>query len=300
METLEKLLESKPLSPAEAIVKLNPKYVAALGLRKLERDERVVFRVIQKPIVASDTSGQKKDIYKASQRVPNKCMVYDGDSMHEVAYPEEIVFYRESGSEIVITGKEPNKFPLLWFMRMSNHNQSNTFGVAGSEYIFEEIAELTLSQDAFDKESEIAERITFIKSKSEADVSQICKQLNINGGTTELDKKMALIGYVKNDVNRQKFNALVINALGSIEELVTKSMEYDLLGLDDETKVWSSRIDGNNISEIVQVPIGEDPKKFLVKHFVSDARGKKVKAYFEAKTKAITEERKATQLGKGI
>lgn len=300
METLERILANKPLSPAEAVEKLNPKFVAALGLKKLERDERVVFRVIQKPLVASDTSGQKKDIYKASQRVPNKCMVYDGESMHEVAYPEEITFYRESGSEIVITGKEPNKFPLMWFLRMSNHNLSNTLAVPGSELIFEEIAELTLSQDALDKEVEIASLISFIKTKSEEDVTQICKQLNIATGNTQVEKQMTLIAYIKNDVNRQKFRSLSINALGSIEELVTKAMEYDLLGLDDETKVWASRIDGNNVSEIAQVPIGEDPKKFLVKHFVSDARGKKAKAYFEAKTKAITEERKATQLGKGI
>lgn len=298
--TLDRILASKPLSPAEAVQKLNPKYVAALGLKNLERDERVVFRVIQKPLVARDTSGQVKDIYKASQRVPNKSVVFDGEAMHEIAYPEEIVFYRESGSEIVITGKEPNKFPLMWFLRMSNHNQSNIFAVSGSEYIFEELAELTLSQNALDKEVEIATLISFIKNKSEEDITQICKQLNIPTGTTQVEKQMTLIGYIKNDVNRQKFRSLSINALGSIEELITKAMEYDLLGLDEETKIWSSRLDGVNVSEIIQVPIGEDPKKFLVKHFVSDARGKKVKTYLEEKTKAMTAERKATQLGKGI
>lgn len=300
METLDRILASKPLSPEEALKKLNPKYIAALGLKKLERDQRVVFRVIQKPLVARDTSGQAKDIYKASQRVPNKCMVYDGEAMHEIAYPEEITFYRESGSEIVITGKEPNKFPLMYFLKMSNHNLSNPLAVSGSELIFEEIAELTLSQDALDKEVEIATLISFIKNKSEEDITQICKQLNIATGNTQVEKQMTLIAYIKNDVNRQKFRSLSINSLGSIEELITKAMEYDLLGLDDETKIWSSRLDGTNISEIAQVPIGEDPKKYLVKHFVSDAKGKKQKTYFEEKTKAITAERKAAQLGKGI
>lgn len=300
MESLEKILEAKPLTPAEARLKLNPKYVSEIGLKNLERDERIVFRVIQKPIVASDTQGHKKDIYKASQRVPNKSQVFDGSDMYEIAYPDEISFYRESGSEIVITGREPNKFPLLWFLRMSNHNLSNTYAIKGSEYIFEEVAEATASQDAFDKESEIATLITFIKSKSEEDITQLCKQLNVSAGTTEIEKKMAIVAYIKNDVNRQKFKSLSLNALGSVKELITKSMELGLLSLDEETKIWSRMNDGERGTDIIQVPIGEDSKDYLVKHFVSDAKGKKFKQFFESKTKAINEERKATQAGKGL
>lgn len=300
MNTLEKILESKPLSPAEAIKKLHPDFVSDLGLKNLERDERIVFRVIQKPIVASDTQGQKKDVYKASQRVPNKSQVYDGKAMYEIEYPGEISFYRESGSEIVITGREPNKFPLLWFLRMSNHNQSNPLAIKGPEIIFEEVAELTRSQDAFDKEVEVATLITFIKSKSLEDISQICKQLNVGAaGYTLLDKQMALIGYIKNDLNRQKFRNLSVNALGSIKELIVNAVQLDLLALDEDTKMWSRRIDGERVSDIMQVPIGEDPKDSLVKHFITDERGKKLKTFFEAKTNAILAERKAAQV-KGI
>jgi hypothetical protein len=299
MSTLEQILEKKPLTAAEAKDKLNPEYVADLGLKNLERDERIVFKVLQKPIVASDTSGQKKDIYKASQRVPNKCTVYDGKAMYEVSYPEEISFYRESNSEIVITGKEPHKFALLWFLRMSNNNLSNPYAIQGSEYIFEEVAELMKSQNALDKEVEVATLITFIKSKSLEDVAQLCKQLNVACGETQVEKQMALIEYIKNDTNRNRFRSTSINALGTIKELINKSIELDILSLDNETKMWSRRVDDRSI-DIVQVSIGEDPKDFLVKYFISNDKGKKLKTFFEQKTISILAERKATQVGKNI
>lgn len=299
MESLEKLLERKPLSPAEAVKKLNTTYVEELGLKNLARDERIVFRVIQKPIKATNTQGEHKEIYKASQRVPNKCEVFDGKEMFEISYPEEISFYRDSGSEIVITGKEPNKFPLLWFLRMSNHNLSNPSAIKGSEYIFEEVAEHNNSQNAFDKEVEIASFISVIKQKCLADISQMCKQFNIGTGETLVEKQMAMIGFIKNDLNRQKFATVVINMLGSCKELIAEATKLDLLALDNDTKIWSRRMDGETHSEIIQVPIGEDPKDYLVKYFTTNERGKKLKTFFEAKTSSILAGRKADQV-KGI
>ena len=300
MNTLEKILESKPLSPTEAIKKLNPDYVDELHLKNLERDERIVFRVVQKPIIAKDTSGQVKEIYKASQRVPNKCTIYDGISTHEIEYPGEISFYRDTASEIVISGKEPQKFPLLWFLRMSNNNLSNPNAILGSEFIYEEVAELTLSQGALDKEVEISELISFINAKSLEDTAQLCKQLNVACGQTEIEKKMALIGYMKSDINRQKFKSVSINKMGSYKELIDTAMQLDILALDNETKMWSRKSNGEKSYSIIQVPIGEDSKEFLIKYFIGDARGKKLKTYFEEKTKSILAGRKADQVGKSI
>ncbi len=296
METTEK----KPTELKDIIKKLNPDYLKALGIRDLERDEKVIFKLVQKPMIAHDTGGQRKEIYPASKSVPSKEQVWDGKDMHEISIPEDILFLHAEGAQIVVTGKEPHRRPLLWYLRMSNYNRSNPYAIAGKEPIFEEVSYDAINIKEFEKESEIASLITFIKGQSTADLTQITKQLSVSAGDADTSKQMALVAYIKNDANRERFKSLTINGAESLKELVKQAEKLDLIKLDSTTRIWSMIENGNVMGDILQVQIGSDSYDALVKYFVTDPKGKQHKTFYENRVASVLLARKADAVGKGL
>lgn len=299
METTEKKTEKKA-ELKDIIKKLNPEYLKSLGIKDLERDEKVIFKLVQKPMIAHDTGGQKKEIYPASKYVPSTENIWDGKDMHEISIPEDILFLHAEGAQIVITGKEPHKRPLLWYLRMSNYNGSNPYAIAGKEIIFEEVSYDAINIREFEKESEIASLITFIKNQNTSDLTQIAKQLSVSTGDTDTSKQMALVAYIKNDANRERFKNLTINGSESLKELIKKAESLDLLVFDQDTKIWSKIEGATKMGDILQVQIGSDYYDALVRYFVTDPKGKKLRTFYESKIASVLSSRKADALSKGL
>lgn len=299
---METTTEKKPKTFAEVLASLDPEYKKALGVGELlKRDQKVTFRTLQIPIVAHDTEGMKRDIYQASLRIPNTDSVWDGKNMVDISVPEEIMMYRNQNSEIVISGTQQNRFNLMYYLRMSNHNQSNPYAIKGSRALFEEVAYEAKALGDLEREIDIAAMIGVISEKNDAELSQNVKQLGIVCGESETEKKAALVLYIKHDANRQKFKNMVLKGGEMIGELVKKSKELGFISIDEDTKMWSIHNDGGEkMTEMYHTPMGTDPVMGLARYFLEDPKGKKQKSFLENKVDSLLSARRAESISKTI
>jgi len=307
MITTEKELSKKI---RDVLPRLSDEYKKTLGVGPeygtLKPGQTVIFKILRQPLKVRNIENDQMDILPASTRIPNTDSIYDGKDMFEITCSDgtqdtELLFIRESYAQIVFTPAEPQRYPLMWFLRMSNFNASNPYAINTYVKTFEEVATEANEFSSVAKEADIAKLTLYISEKVEADLIQICRQLGLNADQNANSLKTTLMTFVKNDRNRDKFKSLVMDGDGAVIELVKKAVSYGLISYDDDIRTWKNLISGKEINDILQVSIGEEQHEALAKFLLSsDKKGKNLKLFLEAKNQEVLIQRRTEQLGKII
>jgi len=293
----------------DVLPRISDEYKRSLGIGKeyghLKPGETAIFKILRQPLKVRNIEGDSQDILPASTRVPNTDSIFDGKDMFEVTCSDgtqatELLFLRQEFGQIVFTSSEPQRYPLMWFLRMSNHNASNPYAISTYGKVFEEVAIEATEGVNLAKESDIAKLTIFISEKAEADLIQVCKQLGLNPDQNTNGLKTTLINFIKKDQNRDRFKSLVMDGDGAVVELVKKCVAHELIKFDSDIRTWKNLISGKEVNDIVQVMIGEEQNEALARFLLGDKKGKNLKLFLESKIQELAIQKKTEQLGKII
>lgn len=273
------------------------------------RDEVIEFQLINIPIVKQN--GEMLPIY-GNQRIPNMDSVYDPymkdgngkeiGGMVQIAYVTketgndnkpyefgEIEMLRINKGTLTISGKEPSKYGLLWFLRACNYNQSNALSNPGSVgYLFKELEPVKTAAQKLKERRELQDCINYITDLKEAEIVSLLSALKLAVLPSIEENTMALIDFVQSKEKRDKFNGLAKDARTPVAALITKAEKLELIRYNKDPKTWSY-VATNKI--ITQVAPQTDHYEHLLDYFHNNVTGRAFKDFIEKEIESIDAEK---------
>lgn len=245
-----------------------------IGLVQLKANEVVKFKINRQPTSRFNTAGdmvfiypttylRKTDIvYLPVETENGEIITKEFELEYNPSDPTDlIVFEPNMQAEIRITGKDPNKKELLWFLRLSNYNSSNPYKLPSKVALFSELEPEQEAKTSIEKEVEIATMVHAITSMSIQEVDAAYGAVGLAGHDNPIEKQKALIVYIKSDKNRTIFNRLVLRKLDVVSELVKRALENSIIVYNDDTRtfartIFNSNGQAKNVANLYTAPVG--------------------------------------------
>lgn len=264
----------------------------------LERDQVVQFQWLNIPM--GKQNGEVLPLY-GTKRLPNIDSIYDahaegGPKLVQIAYvtnsilntekdPKaglgEIEFTKANKCTITITGRETGKMPLLWYLRAHSLNQSNPLAEPSNYgFMFKELEPAKTAKQKLKERQEATNCESYIYDLKDTEVISFLRALKQPIHASAVENMSALVEFVQEKANRDKFNSLSKDVRTPIAALIEKALELEEIRYDKDPMTWIY-VDTKKV--ITQVPPQTDYKDHLLEYFHNNANGKKFKEFLEAK-----------------
>jgi hypothetical protein len=279
----------------------------------LERDEVVQFQLIDIPLVKQN--GELRPYYR-NHRIPNIDSIYDPykdgiGGMVEIAYVVgqtgneaspyklgEIEFKRDDKGVVTISGKDPAKFALLYYLRASNYNQSNPLAIkTSSGFIFKELEPVKTAKQKLKDRMELSNCMLYIDKMKDAELVSMLKALKQATYNSLEENKYALVEFIQDPANRERFNSMSVDVRMPIAALITKAEDLELIKFEKAPKTWIYKSTGKILT---QVPPQSDNHDHLLEYFHNDKNGRAFKEFLEKEVESIDAEKSKAQAAKNL
>lgn len=265
------------------------------------RDEVIEFQVIEIPIVKQN--GEMLPVY-GNRRIPNVDSVYDPGAnngkggMVQIAYVlretgnenkpydlGEIEFLRTNKGVITITGREPAKYGLLYFLRACNYNESNPLaGTTSSGYIFRELEPTKTAEQKLKDRRQVNECMNLIDEMKESEIVSILAALKEQVKPSFIENQSTLVEFIQDKSKREKFLALSKDARTPVAALISKAEALEIIRFEKDPKMW---IYVKTKLSITQVTPQTEKYEHLINYFHNDKKGRIFKDFLEKEVESI-------------
>jgi len=267
-----------------------PYVVSSIGISK--RDEEVEFKILRNPVERSDVKGNKFFQYCKSVMIKGNDELVDKDGN---AYPicsrfikeheidespifESVEFLGENDGTISISGRQPNKFNIIRFLRCHNANKKNYLR---DEYTAPMFEELEPQKTARQRVNERKRRVTVensIYKLNDSEVVTYLKALKLPTFKSEEENLDQLITFIQDRNGLKKYENLAKDVRTPILYMIQVATDKEIISYNKDTHEWSMVSNGDIIHKVVP---GKDYRNDLLDFFHNDQDGAAIREYIE-------------------